>query len=112
MFGIAVGKLRSEHERCAPLAGKSTLNRMEQAMHGEVDVSQQRYIKVCLNPNQMEELLVEIFLEQEGKEPKQIILDLDVSHDPIHGNQEQGFSMVTMTKCAMRRCSSSVDNIC
>ncbi len=33
MFGIAVGKLESDHERCAPLAGKSTLNRLEQAMH-------------------------------------------------------------------------------
>lgn len=91
MFGIAVGKLESEHERCAPLAGKSTLNRLEQAMHGEVDVSNQRYIKVCLNPKQMESLLVEIFLEQQGKAPKQIILDLDVSDDPVHGNQEQGF---------------------
>lgn len=91
MFGIAVGKLSREHERCAPLAGKSTLNRLEQAMHGEVDVSDQRYVKVCLNPKQMETLLVGIFLEQQGKEPKQIILDLDVSNDPIHGNQEQGF---------------------
>jgi len=50
MFAIAVGKLSREHERCAPLAGKSTLNRLEQAMHGEVDVSEQRYVKVCLNP--------------------------------------------------------------
>lgn len=91
MFGIAVGKLSSQHERCAPLAGKSTLHRLEQAMHGEVDVSDQRYIKVCLNPKQMESLLVEIFLEQQGKEPNQIILDLDVSNDPIYGNQEQGF---------------------
>lgn len=91
MFGIAVGKLSREHERCAPLAGKSTLNRLEQAMHGEVDVSDQRYVKVCLNPKQMETLLVGIFLEQQGKEPKQIILDLDVSNDPIHGNQEQGY---------------------
>lgn len=31
MFGIAVGKLESQHPRCAPLAGKSTLNRLEQA---------------------------------------------------------------------------------
>jgi hypothetical protein len=37
MFGIAVGKLESEHPRCAPLAGKSTLNRLEQAMHVETD---------------------------------------------------------------------------
>ena len=28
MFGIAVGKLESQHARCAPLAGKSTLNRL------------------------------------------------------------------------------------
>jgi hypothetical protein len=91
MFGIAVGKLESEHERCAALAGKSTLNRLEQAMHGEVDVSDQRYVKVCLNPKQMESLLVEIFLEQSLQAPKQIILDLDVSDDPVHGNQEQAF---------------------
>jgi hypothetical protein len=91
MFGIAVGKLASEHERCAPLAGKSTLNRLEQAMHGATDLSEQRYVKVCLNPKQIETLLIEIFIEQVGKEPQQIILDLDVSNDPVHGNQEQGF---------------------
>jgi hypothetical protein len=91
MLGIAVGKLESAHERCAPLAGKSTLNRLEQAMHGTVEVSEQRYVKVCVQPKQMESLLVEIFLEQVGKAPKQIILDLDVSDDPVHGNQEQAF---------------------
>lgn len=91
MFGIGVGKLESEHGRCAPLAGKSTLNRLEQAMHVASDLSEQRYVKVCLNPTQMEALLVEIFMEQQGKEPKQIILDLDVSDDPVHGHQEQAF---------------------
>ena len=39
----------------------------------------------------MESLLVELFLEQQGKEPKQIILDLDVSDDLVHGTQEQAF---------------------
>ncbi|MGA7934348.1 MAG: IS1380 family transposase [Kovacikia sp.] len=91
MFGIAVGKLASEQVRCAPLAGKSTLNRLEQAMHVETDLSEQRYVKFCLNPSQMESLLVELFLEQQGKAPKQIILDLDVSDEPVHGNQEQSF---------------------
>lgn len=91
MFGIAVGKLESEHGRCAPLAGKSTLNRLEQAMHTLTDLSEERYVKFCLIPKAMESLLVEFFLEQVGKEPAQIILDLDVSHDPVHGNQEQGF---------------------
>jgi hypothetical protein len=91
MFGIAVGKLASGPERCAPLAGKSTLKRLEKAMHGAIDVSEERYVKVCVQPQAMASLLVEIFLEQVGKEPKQIILDLDVSNDPVHGNQEQGF---------------------
>ena len=91
MFGIVVGKLESEHPRCAPLAGKSTLNRLEQAMHVATDLSEQRYVKFCVNPNQMESLLVELCLEHQGKEPKQIILDLDVSDDPVHGSQEQAF---------------------
>jgi hypothetical protein len=91
MFGIAVGKLESEHPRCAPLAGKSTLNRLEQAMHVETDLSGQRYVKFCVNPGPMESLLVQLFIEQQGKEPKQIILDMDVSDDPVHGNQEQTF---------------------
>ena len=91
MFGIAVGKLESEHPRCAPLAGKSTLNRLEQAMHVEGDLSEQRYVKVGVRPSEMERLLVEVFIEHHTKEPKQIILDMDVSDDPVHGTQEQAF---------------------
>lgn len=91
MFGIAVGKLESEHRRCAPLAGKSTLNRLEQAMHVAGDLSAERYVKFSLNPAKMESLLVEMFIEQYGEEPKNIILDLDVSDDPVHGTQEQAF---------------------
>ena len=39
----------------------------------------------------MESLLVKVFIEQNAREPKQIILDMDVSDDPLHGTQEQGF---------------------
>jgi Transposase DDE domain group 1 len=91
MFGIAVGKLESEHPRCAPLAGKSTLNRLEQAMHVAGDLSEQRYVKFQLKPTEMESLLVTVFIEQQQREPKQIILDMDVSDDPVHGTQEQAF---------------------
>jgi hypothetical protein len=91
MFGIAVGKLESEHPRCAPLAGKSTLNRLEQAMHVAGDLSGERYVKFQLKPTEMESLLVKVFIEQSAKEPKHIILDMDVSNDPVHGTQEQGF---------------------
>lgn len=91
MFGIAVGKLENPHPRCAPLAGKSTLNRLEQAMHVEGDLSQQRYVKFRVKPTEMESLLVQMFIEQHARAPKQIILDIDVSDDPVHGNQEQAF---------------------
>ena len=91
LFGIAVGKLESEHPRCAPLAGKSTLTRLEQAIHVEADLSGQRYIKLSLKPERINNLLVAVYLEQAPKAPRQIILDMDVSDDPIHGTQEQGF---------------------
>ena len=64
MFGIAIGKLESEHERCAPLAGKSTLNRLEQSMHVAGDLSEQRYIKYSVAPEEVEQLLVSVFIEQ------------------------------------------------
>lgn len=60
-------------------------------MHVKVDLSGQRYIKFSLEPAAIEGLLVELFIEQMGNAPKQIILDLDVTDDPVHGNQEQGF---------------------
>jgi len=91
MFGIAIGKLDSEHERCAPLAGKSTLNRLEQSMHVAGDLSEQRYIKYSVAPEEVEQLLVSVCIEQMEPQPKQIILDLDVTDDPTHGGQEQAF---------------------
>jgi hypothetical protein len=91
MFGVAVGKLESEHPRCAPLAGKSTLNRLEQALHAEADLSKQRYIKLNLMPERINKLLVTVYMEQEPKAPNHIILEMDVSDDRIHGTQEQGF---------------------
>ena len=39
LFGVVLGQLESSHSRCAPLAGKSTLNRLEQAMHVSNDLT-------------------------------------------------------------------------
>ena len=91
MFGIAIGKLESSYTGSAPLSGKSTLNRLEQAFHVSRDLSDQRYIKMTLEPALVERLLVELFIEQMKQPPKQIILDMDVTDDPIHGEQEQAF---------------------
>lgn len=87
LFGIAIGKRTSRHGRCAPLAGKSTLNRLEQAMQVPMDLSNERYQKYQLDPQKLANLLVRLFLEQHPPHPKQIILDLDVTNDEVHGQQ-------------------------
>ena len=56
MFGIAVGKLESQHPRCAPLAGKSTLNRLEQAKSPKDISSQDRYLRVAVKSQAIEQL--------------------------------------------------------
>jgi hypothetical protein len=88
LFGVVLGQLESHHARCAPLAGKSTLNRLEQAMHVPSDLGESRYVKMSVNPAEVEGLLVKLFIEQMGSEPKHITLDMDVTDDPTHGSQE------------------------
>jgi Transposase DDE domain group 1 len=91
MFGLAVGKLENHHARCAPLAGKSTLNRLEQAMHVPQTLTDERYVKVSLNPQAIADLLVSVSLEQVTSPPKSITLDMDVTNDELYGNQASGF---------------------
>jgi hypothetical protein len=72
-----------------PLAGKSTLNRME-LTPGD-SLAAQRYHKITYSPEALDELLVEIFLEAHPRVPHQIVLDLDVTDTPLHGEQEARF---------------------
>jgi hypothetical protein len=46
---------------------------------------------VSHDPAAIESLFVDLFLEAHKKAPKQIILDLDATDDPLHGNQEGRF---------------------
>jgi hypothetical protein len=86
-LAVLAGKLTARRSRCAPLAGKSTLNRLEHAPSGEPS----RYHKIRHDPAAVERLFVELFLEAHRSPPKQIILDLDATDDPIHGHQEGRF---------------------
>jgi hypothetical protein len=91
MFAIALQKRIGLENEPAKLAGKSTLNRLE---HCPEDVEQgvdSRYHKIGHSPSEIESLFVKIFLESYSKQPRQIILDLDVTDDLVHGNQEQVF---------------------
>jgi hypothetical protein len=82
VFGIVAG--REELER--PLAGKSTLNRMELGA-GEKD----RYKKITFWKEAVDALLVKVFLESHNKPPEQIVLDIDTTDLPLHGQQEGRF---------------------
>jgi hypothetical protein len=87
VFGALAGKLTSGRARCAPLAGKSTLNRLE--LHPLEQAS--RYHKIRPDATAIERLFVELFLEAHARPPAQIVLDLDATDDPLHGHQEGRF---------------------
>lgn len=87
VLGVLAGCLSARHPRCAPLAGKSTLNRLEHAPAGAPG----RYHKIGHDGAAIEALLVDLFLEAHGRPPKRIVLDLDATDDPIHGHQEGRF---------------------
>jgi hypothetical protein len=86
MMAVLVGKLEARREDCAPLAGKSTLNRLELSK-----LEPTRYHKISHNPMAIKGLLVDLFLEAHQHAPQQIILDLDATDDPLHGEQEGRF---------------------
>ena len=68
------------------MAAKSTLNRLELSR----DVAT-RYHKIAHDPAAIEGLFVTLFLEAYKTAPKEIILDLDATDDPLHGHQEGRF---------------------
>jgi Transposase DDE domain group 1 len=71
------------------LAGKSTLNRLE--LTQETASRKERYKKMVLDHGAVDRLLVDIFLAAQREEPKEIILDLDATDDPLHGKQAGRF---------------------
>ncbi|HKU08750.1 MAG TPA: IS1380 family transposase [Bradyrhizobium sp.] len=86
VLATLVGKLEARRSGCAPLAGKSTLNRLERS-----GAEPTRYHRIGHDGDAIERLFVEVFLESQRKPPKQIILDLDATDDPLHGHQEGRF---------------------
>src|SRR5882762_5871045 len=86
MMAVLAGKLEARRADCAPVAGKSTLNRLELSR-----LEPTRYHKISHNPMAIKRLFVDLFLEAHGRPAKQIILDLDATDDPVHGNQEGRF---------------------
>jgi hypothetical protein len=82
VFGILAGRA----ELADPLAGKSTLNRLELGT-GVTD----RYKKITFWKEAMDELLVNVFIESYQQAPAEIVLDVDTTDLPLHGKQEGRF---------------------
>jgi hypothetical protein len=87
VLAVLAGKLKARrHKKCAAVAGKSTLNRLELSRP-----QPSRYHKISHDPAAIEALFIETFLGAHAAAPEEIVLDLDATDDPVHGNQEGRF---------------------
>jgi hypothetical protein len=69
-----------------PLAGKSTLNRLE--LSGETPT---RYKKMGCDKDAIDRLFVDLFLESFAEAPAGVVLDVDTTDIELHGGQEGRF---------------------
>ncbi len=76
-----------ERSTGVPLAGKSTLNRLELTPAGAGEHS--RYKKIVASVAKLQETLVDTFIRMRSKQgvPQELVLDLDATDDPVHGDQ-------------------------
>src|ERR1017187_8764026 len=104
MLAVALGKddvkgeqRRRAQDRVKALAGKSTLNRLEltapdyggSPRQKESDKPETK--KIVVDPDSIDALLVDLFLEAHQQAPDQIVLDLDATDDIVYGQQEGRF---------------------
>lgn len=85
LLAVLAGKKELEE----PLAGKSTLNRLELTPAGSP--AAERYHKIAYCGEAIDALLVDLFLEAHRHAPREIVLDLDATDTPLHGQQEARF---------------------
>ena len=64
-----------ERDRGHPLAGSSTLNRLEPGTPEQAP--QDRYKRIVADPQRLDALLVELFLDNHAAAPEEIVLDVD-----------------------------------
>jgi hypothetical protein len=81
VFGLLSGKRKLEE----PLAGKSTLNRLELCGRSA------RYHKIDYTAEAIDRLLVQLYIESHAAAPPQIVLDLDATDIPLYGHQPERF---------------------
>src|SRR5438270_921625 len=75
-LAVLAGKLAAPRKDCAPLAGNSTLNRLER---GGPELT--RYHRIAWDGAKIEALFVRPFLEAHQSRPQRIFLDLDAADE-------------------------------
>ena len=87
-FAVLAGKLAPVlRTDCEALAGKSTLNRLEHTPRRHAA----KYHKIDCDGSRVDALFVDLFLEAHERAPQEIVLDLDNTDIPLHGEQEGRF---------------------
>jgi hypothetical protein len=86
-LAVLAGKLTAVRQDCEPLAGKSTLGRLERRAKRRAA----KYNKVDFDRSKADTLLVDLFLEAHDRAPGRIVIDLDATDIPLHGHQEGRF---------------------
>ena len=107
VMAVLAGKLAARRQDCAPLAGKSTLNRLELSR-----LQSTRYHKISHNPIAIKRLMVDLFLEGHEQAPSEIILDLDTTDDPGTETRKDGSSTAITTATATCRFTYSAGATC
>ena len=93
IFALAVGKVINSEQELTTLAGKSTLNGLEHCPENVSSRKNSRYHPIDYDAKAIETHLVELFLESYHQPPRQIIIDLDVTDDLVHGHQEETLAL-------------------
>ena len=75
-----------EQDQGKAIAGKSTLNRLELTPADANESS--RYKKIVADSGKIDELMITVFIESYQSAPLEVVLDVDATDDPLHGNQE------------------------
>ena len=86
VLAVLAGKLAARRSDCAPLAGKSTLNRLELSQ-----AEPTRYHKISHDRRRDRGAVRRSVPRRASPAPAQIVLDLDATDDPLHGHQEGRF---------------------
>ena len=104
VLGAMLGKLERGSQAPSPLAGKSTLNRLE---HAPAEGTAGRYHKIGHDGAGIAALFVDLFLDAHTKPPREIVLDLDATDDPLAAAiRRDGSSTAIMTATAICRSTS------